>query len=100
MEMNVPDALNHPARRHILRMLVESGEAKSSSEIIAAGLPGCSISAIGYHARVLEAAGMVSHEDGGLEGGESTYRFAASAGDDPEVIALLESARDSDPSDG
>lgn len=100
MEMNVPDALNHPVRREILRMLIESEEAKSGSELIAAGLPDCSLSAIGYHARVLEAAGMVSQEDGGPGGGESTYRFAASASDDPEVIALLEATRGNDVADG
>lgn len=98
--MNAPDALNHPVRRQILRMLIESGEARSAKEIVAAGLPDCNVSAVGYHARVLESAGMVSREDGGAAGEESTYRFAATAAEDPEVIALLESTRDNDVADG
>jgi DNA-binding transcriptional ArsR family regulator len=97
--MNVPDALNHPVRRQILRILIDSGEAHDSREIIAAGLPDLSVSAVGYHARVLESAGMVGRSDGG-PGDEPTYRFAATAADDPEVIALLESTRDNDVADG
>ncbi|MDX6581183.1 MAG: Helix-turn-helix domain [Solirubrobacterales bacterium] len=97
--MNVPDALNHPVRRQILRILIDSGEPRDSGEIIAAGLPDLSVSAVGYHVRVLESAGMISR-DGGATGDESTYRFAATAVDDPEIVAMLESTRDTDVADG
>lgn len=94
--MIVPDALNHPVRRQILRILIDSGEAHDSREIIAAGLPELSLSTVGYHARVLEIAGMISRSNGGAGSDKSTYRFAATASDDPEVVALLESTRDTD----
>jgi DNA-binding transcriptional ArsR family regulator len=96
VEMNVPDALNHPIRRQILRILIDSGEPRDSREIIAAGLPDLSVSAVGYHARVLESAGMISRSDVGAAGEESTYRYAATAVDDPEIVTLLESTRDTD----
>ncbi|MGV1049135.1 MAG: ArsR/SmtB family transcription factor [Solirubrobacterales bacterium] len=98
--MNVPDALNHPMRRRILRMLIESGDAKSASEIVAAGLPEASVSVIAYHARVLEGGGMVSYGAVGPDAAEPTYRFAPSAAEDPEVIALLEATRGTDVTDG
>lgn len=95
--MSVPDALNHPVRRQILRILIDSGKPHDAREIGAAGLPDLSLSSIGYHARVLESAGMVSRGEGGTAAGdESTYRFAAVAVDDPDVVALLESTRDTD----
>lgn len=97
--MIVPDALNHPVRRQILRILIDSGKAHDSREIIAAGLPDLSVSTVGYHVRVLESAGMISRS-GGSAGDESTYRFAATAGDDPEVVALLEATRDTDVAGG
>jgi DNA-binding transcriptional ArsR family regulator len=93
VEMTMPDALNHPIRRQILRTLIETGEAHDPREIIAAGLPEVSVSVVGYHARVLESAGIVSRDD---SAGESTYRFVPAAAEDPEIVALLESTRDSD----
>lgn len=98
--MNVPDALNHPARRQILRTLIKSGEAQSAAEIIAAGLPDQSVSVVGYHARVLESAGIVSRTDPGPADGEPAYRFLTTAAEDPEIAALLESTRDADLADG
>jgi DNA-binding transcriptional ArsR family regulator len=98
--MTVPDALNHPVRRQILRILIDGGEPRDSREIIAAGLADLSLSTVGYHARVLESAGMISRSGGGATGDESTYRFAATAVDDPEIVALLDSTRDTDVAEG
>jgi DNA-binding transcriptional ArsR family regulator len=95
--MTTPDALNHPVRRQILRILIDSGGARSASELIAAGLPDTSVSVIAYHARVLVDAGMVSRDGAASE--ESTDRFATDATDAPEVIALLESTRENDVAD-
>lgn len=53
------DALGHRLRRQILRALNASVEPRSASEIRAAVLPQVSLSAIGYHTRVLEACGSV-----------------------------------------
>jgi DNA-binding transcriptional ArsR family regulator len=95
-EMNAPDALNHPARRQILRMLIDDGEARTVGEILATGLPALNVSIVGYHARVLESAGMVCRTEAGTAGEEATYRFLATAARDPEILALLESTRDAD----
>jgi DNA-binding transcriptional ArsR family regulator len=94
--MNVPDALNHPVRRQILRTLIDSDGAQKPGEIVAAGLPDTNVSVVGYHARVLEGAEIVRRTDSGPADDEAAYRAVAGVAEDPEVAALLEATRDSD----
>jgi DNA-binding transcriptional regulator GbsR (MarR family) len=85
-------ALNHPVRRRILRTLIASDRPLSLSELVAAAAPGASVSAVGYHARVLESSGAVgSTQAGGAA--EDLYRAAEP---DAETIALLDATRAAD----
>ncbi len=79
-------------RRQILRTLIASERPLSLSELVASAAPWASVSAIGYHARVLESSGAVgsTRADGAVE---DLYRATAP---DPETIALLESTREDD----
>ena len=85
------DALNHPVRRQILRALIESGRPLAPAEIVAAGLPRASLSAVAYHAGVLERSGEVSRT-----GGELPPRYTTELAQDPKVVALLEATRRAD----
>jgi DNA-binding transcriptional ArsR family regulator len=85
------DALNHPVRRQILRILIDSGRPLAPAEIVAAGLPYASLSTVAYHARVLEQSGGVNRS-----GGEPPRRYTTELAADPEVVALLEATRRTD----
>ena len=86
-----PDALNHPVRRQILRILIDSGRPLAAAEIVSAGLPNASLSAVSYHARVLERSGGVNRN-----GDEPPHRYTTDLAADPEVISLLEATRRTD----
>lgn len=79
-------------RRQILRTLIASERPLSLSELVATVAPGASVSAVGYHARVLESSGAVgsTRADGAVE---DSYCATAP---DRETIALLESTREDD----
>jgi len=84
------DALDHPVRRQILRTLIESGQPLAPAEIVATGLPRASLSAVAYHAGVLERSGNVSRT------GELPHRYTTELAADPKVVALLEATRRAD----
>ncbi len=70
--MDPRGALDHPMRRQILRALIASDEALTAPELVAAASPGASVSAVTYHARVLESAGAVGRtRAGGAEADRS-----------------------------
>lgn len=58
LEPQLQDALNHPTRRDILRVLQRAKEASSITDIVTA-LPQLSRGEISYHAQVLEDSGCV-----------------------------------------
>lgn len=61
LEPQLQDALNHPTRRDILRVLQGAKAASSITDIVAA-LPQLSRGEISYHAQVLEDSGCVEVE--------------------------------------
>jgi DNA-binding transcriptional ArsR family regulator len=85
------DALNHPVRRQILRILIASGRPLAPAEIVAAGLPSASLSTVAYHARVLEDSGGVSRSGAGIP-----PRYMTDLSANQEVATLLEATRDGD----
>lgn len=87
------DALNHPARRQILRTLIASGRPLAAAEIVSAGLPNASLSTVAYHALVLEETGGVSRAEN-----EAPPRYTTDLSADPEVVSLLEATRRADES--
>ncbi len=90
-ENEARDALNHPVRRQILRTLIASGRPLAPVEIVAAGLPGASLSTVAYHARVLEGSGSVSRANG-----DTPPRYTTDLSSNPEIVALLEATRGAD----
>lgn len=91
--MDPREALNHPLRRQILRALIATDEPLGPPELVATlSTPGASVSAVSYHAKVLESAGAVGRAEAG---GADADRYRA-ASLDPDTIALLESTRDTD----
>jgi DNA-binding transcriptional ArsR family regulator len=58
LEPQLQDALNHPTRRDILRVLQRSTQPRSITDIVAA-LPQLGRGEISYHAQVLEDSGCV-----------------------------------------
>src|SRR5215212_4382603 len=61
LEIGLQDALNHPTRRDILRVLSEDSRSRSVSEIVA-GLAPLRRSEVAYHAQVLKDSECVGVE--------------------------------------
>lgn len=59
LEIGLQDALNHPTRRDILRVLSEDRRSRSVSEIVA-GLAPLRRSEVAYHAQVLKESECVA----------------------------------------
>ena len=92
MDMNPSGAFDHPLRRQILRVLIASDESLSAPQLAATLSRGGNVSAVTYHARVLESAGAVGRtRAGGPE--PDLYRVGETP---PELIALLEATREDD----
>jgi len=79
------DALGHPLRRQILRVLQRAGGVRSLSELAAA--VGAGEVLVAYHVQVLEGCGLV-RSDG------SSCAFASAA--DGQVPAILKATRRTD----
>lgn len=89
LEPKVQDALDHPVRREILRVLHAKGQPCGFMELSGKLRP-FARSVVSYHLRVLQGAGAV-FVDGtqtALSGREMIYRSAL--GGDPGVLAALE----------
>lgn len=82
-------ALDHPIRRQILRVLTRDAKPQSLVDLCE-GIPGTSISTIGYHLLVLEECGFVS-VSGVLTGpGDAERHFASNVADNRVVTVALQ----------
>jgi DNA-binding transcriptional ArsR family regulator len=88
LEPKLQDALDHPARREILRTLNRSGRAQSTSDL-RAELQTARPSQIRYHLQVLRRSGLVVKDpvDFNLTGRPS--RFSSEVAEDEQVRAVL-----------
>ena len=93
--MNPTGALDHPLRRQILRALIATDEPLTAPQLVTELSPGANVSAVTYHARVLESAGAVGRT---RAGGAEPDRYGV-AETPPELIALLEATREDDAGD-
>src|SRR3954469_9793448 len=66
LEPNLQDALDHPVRREVLRVLVRGERSRSIIEL-GAQLPGFRLSQLSYHLQVLRRSGAVASEVAGDE---------------------------------
>ena len=89
------DALDHPVRRQVLRILNSSPRARSPKEL-AAVLSDVSHGAISYHAQVLESQGSISVVEHGQAGAGVTRRYASNLADDARVAVVLDAMRQDD----
>jgi len=95
LEISLQDALNHPTRRDILRVLSEEGRSRSVSEIVA-GLAPLRRSEVAYHAQVLKESECVA-VDGtrpAVVGREQVFASLVAGSD--QVQLILRATRHSD----
>ena len=88
VEPQLRDALNHPARRDILRALAVASSPRDLATISRSVLSGsCTLHVLGYHAQVLERADLAESVRGSASGAP---RFALSArAERTEVLGTL-----------
>ncbi|MGC1165156.1 MAG: hypothetical protein WA862_03525 [Solirubrobacterales bacterium] len=87
------DALGHPVRRQILRVLNESSEPRSPSEIVAVALPHASVSVVSYHAQVLATCDSVAVTGTRHVQGDVARLYASKVAGDEQVAAVLQATR-------
>jgi DNA-binding transcriptional ArsR family regulator len=95
LEPKLQDALNHPTRRDILRVLQGAGKPRSITDIVGA-LPQLTRGEINYHAQVLQDSGCVE-VDGSRRcpGGEERLLRSAVA-DSGQALLVLGATERSD----
>lgn len=90
-------AIAHPARRRVLRALLDGGVPSSPARLaVALELP---VGSVGYHVRVLREFGAVSLDSEEMVRGAVEHFYVATIEDDPPVEALLEETRAFDEGD-
>jgi DNA-binding transcriptional ArsR family regulator len=90
---DVRDALQHPSRRQILRVL--PGKA-SASDLVRSGHVPFSVSSVSYHLRVLEESGLVEEVERQQSKGSVESHFSSRAADLNGVAAALRATLESD----
>jgi hypothetical protein len=96
---NLRHALGNPARREILRVLNDAGEAKTAMEL-ADLVPAVKVSSLKYHLLVLEKESCVSRAGELALANGMAPTYVASVGDDQFVIDILNGTRGEDPGRG
>jgi DNA-binding transcriptional ArsR family regulator len=91
---NLIDAISHPLRRRILRLLADRDEQSSPTRI---GKEfDLHVGTVGYHMRVLDELGAVALTDEGMVRGAVEHFYKTTIADDPPIEALLEETREFD----
>jgi DNA-binding transcriptional ArsR family regulator len=88
---NLIDAIAHPLRRRILRLLADRDEQSSPARI--GKELRLHVGTIGYHMRVLEELGAVELTDEKMVRGAVEHFYETTIADDPPIEALLEETR-------
>lgn len=82
-------ALNHPLRREVLRALHRSEGPRSASELVDVCQPATSVTALNYHAAVLERCDLVRVIENDVAGEGFNRRYASTVSEDVQIIAIL-----------
>lgn len=93
-QANLISALNHPLRRRILRSLLET-EGRNSPARLRERLGG-ELSSVSYHVTVLVGLGALKRAGRQQVRGAVEHFYVSQIEDDPAILALLESTRESD----
>jgi DNA-binding transcriptional ArsR family regulator len=88
------DAIAHPLRRRILRLLADRGEQSSPARI--AKEFELHVGTVGYHVKVLEELGAAELTDEGMVRGAVEHFYKTAIVDDPPIETLLEETREVD----
>jgi DNA-binding transcriptional ArsR family regulator len=91
---NLINAIAHPLRRRILRLLADLGEQSSPTKI--AKEFDLHVGMIGYHVKVLRKLGAVRLTDEGMVRGAVEHFYETTISDDPPIETLLEETREVD----
>lgn len=91
---NLINAIAHPLRRRILRVLGDRREQSSPTKI--AKEFDLKVGVVGYHVRVLETLGAVKLTDEGMVRGAVEHFYETTIEDDPPIETLLEETREVD----
>jgi DNA-binding transcriptional ArsR family regulator len=91
---NLINAIAHPLRRRILRLLGDR-RARSSPTKIAQEFQ-LHVGMVGYHVRVLEQLGAIELKDEGMVRGAVEHFYETTIDDDPPIETLLEETREVD----
>ena len=89
------DALDHPVRRQVLRILNSSRQARSAGEM-AATLPGVPQGAVSYHAQVLESQGSICLTGVKREEAGVARHYTSKVAGDARVAIVLDAMRQDD----
>jgi DNA-binding transcriptional ArsR family regulator len=95
LEPQFQDALNHPTRRDILRVLQGARQPRSITDI-AAALPQLSRGEISYHAQVLEDSGCVEVDGSRRRPGGQERLLRSAVGDSGQALLVLGATERSD----
>jgi DNA-binding transcriptional ArsR family regulator len=91
---NLINAIGHPLRRRILRLLADRRERSSPTKI--AKELHLHVGMIGYHVRVLRELGAVELTDEKMVRGAVEHFYETTINDDPPIETLLEETREVD----
>jgi len=91
---NLIDAIAHPLRRRILRLLGDRREQSSPTKM--AKEFHLHVGTVGYHVRVLEGLGAVELTDERMVRGAVEHFYETTIDDDPPIETLLEETREVD----
>jgi len=87
-------SIAHPARRRILRAIIDRGQPCSPIQL--AQQPGLPVSMVAYHAKVLCKLGALELIDGEPSKGATEQLYDSTIEDDPPIETLLEETREVD----
>jgi DNA-binding transcriptional ArsR family regulator len=88
LEPRVKDALDHPLRREVVRILSRDRHPRSVTEL-QAELPPFGPEQLGYHLRVLQEAGVVAAKADGAGAAGAHARYGSAAAEDGRIRAVL-----------
>ncbi|HWO82464.1 MAG TPA: helix-turn-helix domain-containing protein, partial [Solirubrobacterales bacterium] len=95
LEPQFQDALNHPTRRDILRVLQGAGQPRSITDIVGS-LPQLTRGEISYHAQVLEDSGCVEVDGSRRCPGGEERLLRSAVGDSGQALLVLGATERSD----
>lgn len=88
LEPHLQDALNHPVRREVLRVL-RNGEGSQGVTAILGGLAPVTRGEVSYHLQILQRAGAVAVDEGRPDLAGRERRYESTVSEVPQVGAVL-----------